>query len=134
MYKKSLLYVGSTVGSKNMSNNQYYSLGWNLLILHHIYTVISVLKRWHYNPLQLKQNTYPTLYPTRKALFYHHIPSFKILLINHSFYLLLFTDHLSNSKVHCNFRPSKYSICLLISRNVQAKHKIHSPLQAVESY
>jgi len=35
MYKKSLLYVGSTVGSKNMSNNQFYSLGWNKLILHH---------------------------------------------------------------------------------------------------
>ena len=35
MYKKSLLYVGSTVGSKNMSNNQCYSLGWNKLILHH---------------------------------------------------------------------------------------------------
>jgi hypothetical protein len=34
-YKKSLLYVGSTVGSKNMSNNQFYSLGWNKLILHH---------------------------------------------------------------------------------------------------
>jgi len=34
-YKKSLLYVGSTVGSKNMSSNQFYSLGWNKLILHH---------------------------------------------------------------------------------------------------
>jgi len=33
MYKKSLLYVGS----KNMSNNQCYSLGWNKLILHHKY-------------------------------------------------------------------------------------------------
>jgi len=31
MYKKSLLYVGS----KNMSNNQFYSLGWNKLILHY---------------------------------------------------------------------------------------------------
>jgi len=37
MYKKSLLYVGSTVGSKNMSNNQHYHLGWNKLILHHKY-------------------------------------------------------------------------------------------------
>jgi len=37
MYKKSLLYVGSTVGSKNMSNNHFYSLGWNKLILHHKY-------------------------------------------------------------------------------------------------
>ena len=35
MYKKSLLYVGSTVGSKNKSINQFYSLGWNKLILHH---------------------------------------------------------------------------------------------------
>ena len=35
--KKSLLYVGSTVGIKNMSNNQFYSLGWNKLILHHKY-------------------------------------------------------------------------------------------------
>jgi len=35
MYKKSLLYVGSTVGSKNISNNQFYSLVWNKLILHH---------------------------------------------------------------------------------------------------
>jgi len=26
MYKKSLLYVGSTVGSNNISNNQFYSL------------------------------------------------------------------------------------------------------------
>ena len=34
-YKKSLLYVGCTVGSKNISNNQFYSLGWNKLILHH---------------------------------------------------------------------------------------------------
>ena len=33
MYKKSLLYVGS----KSMSNNQFYSLGWNKLILHHNY-------------------------------------------------------------------------------------------------
>jgi len=31
--KKSLLYVGSTVGSKNKSKNQFYSLGWNKLIL-----------------------------------------------------------------------------------------------------
>ena len=37
MYKKSLLYVGSTVGSKNISNNQFYSLSWNKLILHHKY-------------------------------------------------------------------------------------------------
>jgi len=37
MYKKILLYVGSTVGSKNISNNQFYSLGWNKLILHHKY-------------------------------------------------------------------------------------------------
>ena len=37
MYKKSLLYVGSTVGSKNKSNNQFYYLGWNKLILHHKY-------------------------------------------------------------------------------------------------
>jgi len=35
MYKKSHLYVGSTVGSINMSNNQFYSLSWNKLILHH---------------------------------------------------------------------------------------------------
>jgi len=35
MYNKSILYVGSTVGSKNMSNNQFYSSGWNKLILHH---------------------------------------------------------------------------------------------------
>jgi len=35
MYKKSLLYVGSTVGSINISNNQFYSLVWNKLILHH---------------------------------------------------------------------------------------------------
>ena len=34
MYKKSLLYVGSTVGSKNKSKNKFYSLGWNKLILH----------------------------------------------------------------------------------------------------
>ena len=33
MCKKSLLYVGSTVGSKNMSNNQFYSIDWNKLIL-----------------------------------------------------------------------------------------------------
>jgi hypothetical protein len=37
MYKKSLLYVGSTVGSKNISNNQFYSLSWNKLILHYKY-------------------------------------------------------------------------------------------------
>jgi len=37
MYKKSLLYVGSTVGSKNKSKNQFYSLGWNKLILHYKY-------------------------------------------------------------------------------------------------
>ena len=37
MYKKSLLYVGSTVGSQNISNNQFYSLGWNKLILHYKY-------------------------------------------------------------------------------------------------
>ena len=35
MYKKSLLSVGSTVGSKNMSNNQFYTFDWNKLILHH---------------------------------------------------------------------------------------------------
>jgi len=35
MYKKSLLYVGSTVGSNNMLNNQFYSIGWNHLILHY---------------------------------------------------------------------------------------------------
>jgi len=35
MYKKSLLYVGSTVGSKNKSKNKFYSYGWNKLILHH---------------------------------------------------------------------------------------------------
>ena len=34
MYKKSLLYVGSTVGSKYISNNLFYTLGWNKLILH----------------------------------------------------------------------------------------------------
>ena len=34
---KKVLYVGSTVGSKNMSNNQFYSLGWNKLILHRKY-------------------------------------------------------------------------------------------------
>jgi len=33
MYKKSLLYVGS----KSMSNNQFYSYGLNKLILHHKY-------------------------------------------------------------------------------------------------
>ena len=32
-----LLYVGSTVGSNNISNNQFYSLSWNKLILHHKY-------------------------------------------------------------------------------------------------
>ena len=37
MYKKSLLYVGSTVGSKNMLKNQIYYLGWNKLILQHKY-------------------------------------------------------------------------------------------------
>jgi len=35
MYKKSLLYVGSTVGSINNSKNQLYFLVWNRLILHH---------------------------------------------------------------------------------------------------
>ena len=35
MYKKSLLYVGSTVGSKNKSKNKFYSYGLNKLILHH---------------------------------------------------------------------------------------------------
>ena len=38
---------------------------------HHINTVISVLKRWRYNQLQLNNNPYPTLYSTRKAHFYH---------------------------------------------------------------
>jgi len=37
MYKKSLLYVGSTVGSKNKSKNQFYSLCSNNLILQHKY-------------------------------------------------------------------------------------------------
>ena len=37
MYKKSLLYVGSTVGSINISNNQFYSLSWNKLILQYKY-------------------------------------------------------------------------------------------------
>ena len=37
MYKKSLLYGGSIVGSKNKSKNQFYSLGWNKLILHYKY-------------------------------------------------------------------------------------------------
>jgi hypothetical protein len=34
MYKKSLLCVGSTVGSKNKPKNQIYYLGWNRLISH----------------------------------------------------------------------------------------------------
>ncbi len=33
----------------------------------HIYTVISVLKRWHYNPLQLNQNPYST--PHKQSTF-----------------------------------------------------------------
>ena len=33
MYTKSLLYVGSTVGSKNILNNYEYSINWNTLIL-----------------------------------------------------------------------------------------------------
>ena len=35
MYKKNLLYVGSTFGSRNMSNNQFYYLGWNKITLEH---------------------------------------------------------------------------------------------------
>ena len=35
MYKKSFLYVGSTVGSKNKSKNKFYSCGLNKLILRH---------------------------------------------------------------------------------------------------
>ena len=43
MYKKSLLDVVSTVGSKNMLNNQFYSLGWNKLILIDTTYTITVL-------------------------------------------------------------------------------------------
>jgi len=56
MYKKSLLYVGSTVGSKNMSNNQFYSIGWNHLILHHKYW-------WRGKDLNLRSSGYEFYVP-----------------------------------------------------------------------
>jgi len=49
--------------------------------------------------------------------------------------LLLFTDHLLViPKFIATFSQVSIPSVVLISRNVQAKHKIHSPISAVQSY
>ena len=65
--------------------------------------------------------------------------SLKLLIWDNSnkslFNLLLFTDHLLViPKVIATFAQVSIPSVVLTSRNVQAKHKIHSHLQPVQSY